>query len=224
VGLGACCSMDLEPLATTIFPVRGNATGRGGNVGDDFGNEYVLSDPMEEISGGLPESFIITQEMFIYRSGAGGPIEPAVGAGTLNVVYRDAKTGAPLLVAYESEFGGRSVAFPGCYVFSVERLPFYWGKLVENEEFRTLLKQSITWAMDGSGRFADLHPSIEARLMEEEASRQAVIDAGEDAQARARSNRLLVLVGLWAVALVFQAFLVIKVIVPRVRQQPSTQA
>jgi hypothetical protein len=217
VGLGACCSMDLEPLAKTIFPIRGNATERGGRIGEDFGNQYVLSDPLEEISGGLPESMVITQEKLTYRAGKEGPIDPAVADGTLRVVYREVNTGAPLLVAYESEFGGRSVAFTGCYVVSVERLPFYWGNLVAKEEFRTLLRQSIIWAMEGSGRFADLHPSIEARLGEEVASLQDVAEAGEEARSRASRNRLLLVAGLWAVALVFQGFLVVKVILPRMR-------
>ncbi len=215
VGIGACCSNALDPLSSTIFPIRGNATVRGIARGDTYGSVYVLVDPVPGISSGLPSRFVIVQSDATYESGSGGPIEPHTDLGQLRFVYRDEATGIPLLVALEREGGGRSVSMPGCYVATVERLPFYWGKLVDQEEFRALLGNSVLWAMEGCSRYDRLASSVEEDLKTEADRALAIEEEGRDSLRRARGRRVQLLVGLWAVALVFQGFLLVRYIIPR---------
>jgi len=218
VGLGTCCSEELDALST-IFPIAGNATARGKRIGDDHGSIYVLSEATEGISDGLPQSFILTQEKFTYRSGVEGGLEPSSEFGDTRVVYRDDETGYPLLVTLEGDNGGRTVSMPGCFVVGVDRLPFYWGKLVSNPDFRTLLKNCVSWAMSGSKRFNELHPNMVGVLEEESSRLSSVRSVGEDAVDRANRSRTYMLIGLWTVAIVFQAFLVVKFILPKFRSE-----
>jgi hypothetical protein len=219
VGIGSVSSMDLEELATTIFPVRGNHTGRGKRVGDLYGSTYVLSGANEEITGGLPPEFVITQGEFKFQSAGGVPLDPWSDLGEVEVLYRDKDTDAPLVVSLEREGGGRSVSMTGGYVVDVERLPFYWGNLVDQEEFRKLLKQSVSWAMEGSKRYDDLSPESEGRLGEEADRLKGLEDGGEKSRSRAEQRRLLILAGLWGVGLAFQGFLVIRFVIPRMRSR-----
>jgi hypothetical protein len=218
VGMGACCSEELDALST-IFPIAGNSTKRGKKIGDDYGSTYVLSETTEEITRGLPESFIITQESFTYRSGIEGGLEPSSDFGDTKVIYRDEGTGYPLLVTLEGNNGGRTISMPGCYVVGVDRLPFYWGRLVSDPDFRALLKNCVSWAMSGSKRFNEQHPNMGGVLAEESSRISAIRAVGEDAIARANRNRNYTLIGLWTVAIVFQAFLVLKFIIPRFRSE-----
>jgi len=217
VGLGACCTTDLESISSTVFPVGGNATIRGKRMGDLHGSTYVLSDNVEGITSGLPESYTVTQEKFAYRSSPGGPLEPASELGNIDVVYREVESGLPLLVTLEGDNGGRSVSLPGCFVVGVERLPFYWGNLVTNPEFRILLKNSVTWAMEGSERFQTLYGELEMALEEESSRLDDIRESGDDATEKSSRARLYMLIGLWAIALVFQGFLVFRFILPRFR-------
>ena len=219
VGLGACCSVDLEALSTTIFPIGGNDTVRGGKIGDDYGSTWVLSDPLDGISDGVPESFVITQEKFIYRSGLEGNLEPSSDLGTTRVIYREEKTGLPLLVTLEGTDGGRSVSIPGCFVVGVDRLPFYWGGLVSKPEFRELLKNCVSWAMVGSSRFNTLYSGIDDVLEEESSRLTSIQEAGDEAMRRSEQSRTYLLLGLWAVAIIFQGFLVVRFIIPRFRSE-----
>jgi hypothetical protein len=218
VGLGACCSEELEALST-IFPILGNATERGKRTGSDHGSVYVLSEATEGISDGLPQSFIVTQEKFTYRSGIQGGLEPSSEFGDTNVVYRDEGTGYPLLMTLEGTGGGRTVSMPGCFVVGVDRLPFYWGRLVSSPDFRTLLKNCVSWAMSGSKRFNEQHPNMVGVLEEESSRLSSIRSVGEDAIDRANRNRTYMLIGLWTVAIIFQGFLVLKFILPRFRPE-----
>jgi len=224
VGLSASCSQDLEGLATAIFPIRGNATGKGKSIGGIHGSTYVLSDALGEITGGLPSEFVITQSDYTCQSSQSGPIPPSSDVGELSILYREQSTGIPLLVVLEREGGGRSVSLPGCYVAVVERLPFYWGKLVQQAEFQELLRRSVAWAMAGSKRHDQLTESWEQSLKAEAERRSQIAEAGEQSQAKSRQRRLLLLVGLWAVGLVFQGFLVIRFIIPKMRGPIQPQA
>jgi len=221
VGIGPCCSMDISQLATTIFPVRGNATGRGKSMGGTYGSEYVLSTRLEAITSKLPSSFVITQNKYAFRQGGGGPLDPSSREGQTKVIYREASTGAPMVVTLEGRGGGRSVSLPGCYVVNVERLPFYWGRLVEEKDFRELLKASVSWAMDGSERYSRLAPAEEATLAAEAERLEDIRAAGADYVRRTKRSRLLLLGTIWTIAILFQAYLVVRFIVPRVRMTGS---
>jgi len=218
IGIGPVCSRILaEPLASGIFPVRGNLTGRGTALEGRYGSAYVLSDQVEGISGNLSTRFVLTQGQYIYNSGTEGPLEPASQDGELTVVYREESTGIPMVIALETAKGGRSVSLAGCYVADVERLPYYWRRLVEQEEFRSLLKGCVSWTMNGSKRYAELGPSVEDRL---KAEAGAILDAKEESERARRQagQRRILLLGLaWTAAVAFQSFLVVKFIVPRLR-------
>ena len=41
VGLGACCTTDLDAISSTVFPVGGNATIRGKRMGELHGSTYT---------------------------------------------------------------------------------------------------------------------------------------------------------------------------------------
>jgi hypothetical protein len=96
-------------------------------------------------------------------------------------------------------------------------LPFYWGNLVTNPEFRILLKNSVTWAMEGSERFQTLYGELEMALEEESSRLDDIRESGDDATEKSSRGRLYMLIGLWAIALVFQGFLVFRFILPRFR-------
>jgi len=216
IGIGPVCSRILaDPLASGIFPVRGNVTGRGTALEGRYGSGYVLSDQVEGISNNLPARFVLTQGQYIYNSGSEGPLEPASEDGDLQVVYREESTGIPMVIALETIKGARSVSLAGCYVADVERLPYYWRRLVEQEEFRSLLKGCVSWAMDGSRRYAELGPSADDRL---EAEADAILAARAEsdlARRRAGQRRTMLLGLVWTGAVAFQAFLVVRYIIPR---------
>ena len=218
VGIGPVCSeLMLGSMARTIFPVEGNASGRGNDIGGIYGSTYVLSDPIETISGALPTEFALTQSQYIFRSGLAGPIEPASEYGRPTVVYRARDTGAPMVVALERDDGGRSVSLPGCYVAKIERLPYYWDRLLSQPEFKELLVGSISWAMEGSRRYEELGLASEERL-KEEAERISELRRSEQGASRASENeRTLLLAGLWMGGIILQAVLVKRYLLPRLR-------
>ncbi|TLN03327.1 hypothetical protein FDZ71_12595 [bacterium] len=71
--------------------------------------------------------------------------------------------------------------------------------------------------MAGSKRHDQLAQSWEQSLKAEAERRSQIAEVGEQAQAKSRQRRLLLLVGLWAIGLVFQGFLIVRFIVPRMR-------
>ena len=220
IGIGPVCSRILaDPLATGIFPVRGNLTGRGTAMEGRYGSAYVLSEPVEGISDNLPPRFVLTQGQYVYDCGTEGPLEPTSEDGDLQIVYREESTGIPMVIALETPNGARSISLAGCYVADVERLTYYWKRLVEQEEFRSLLKGCVSWAMNGSRRYAELGPSAEDRLKAEADAILAAKAKSDLARRRAGQRRTIPLGLAWTAAIAFQAFLVMKYIAPRFRPQ-----
>ncbi len=218
VGIGPCCGPDLEELSGSLFPLRGNATKKGRPIDGGFGSEYVRCGDLEPITGSLPSRFVITQSEYSYRAGSSGPVDPVSGLGETRVLFRDRSQGAPMVVTLEKEKGGRTVSMPGCRVANVERLPFYWGNLVENQKFRLLLAGAVNWAMDGCNRYHFLAANAESDLSEERQRLQELVDEGESLREDAQRNRMMLLGALWSLGLVFQGFLVVKYILPAFRQ------
>ncbi len=218
VGIGPCCGSDIEELSTTVFPVGGNATGKGRPIDGSFGSKYVLSKVLEPITGSLPSSFVVTQSEFVYRKGKEGALGPYSDLGETGVLYRDETTNAPMVVTLEGEDGGRTVSMPGCRVANVERLPFYWERLVDADEFKNLLQGSVTWAMEGCRRYGEMAESAEQDLEQEGERLQSVVEAGDELREKSRQNRIMLLAFLWSAAIVFQAFLVFKYIIPALRE------
>jgi hypothetical protein len=73
--------------------------------------------------------------------------------------------------------------------------------------------------MSGSKRFNEQHPDMVGVLEEESSRLSSIRSVGEDAIDRANRGRIYMLVGLWTVAIVFQAFLVLKFLLPRFRSE-----
>jgi hypothetical protein len=218
VGIGPCCSMRIEELATTVFPIMGNASGRGRPIEGVHGSRYVLAQPLASVTDQLPESFAITQNEFDYLRIDSAPVDPSSDLDETEVIYREEETGAPMVVILEGSEGGRTVSWPGCYVVDVERLPFYWGRLVEQEEFRRLLVGLLDWAMEGNSRYDERAPSAQMDLQAEAERLDEVMEDGEDLRRRSERGRLYTLLILWSIAIVFQGFLVVKFLLPGVRE------
>ncbi len=218
VGIGSVCSYDdMGDLATQVFPIRGNASMMGKRIGDRFGSKLVLSEPVKGISDRLPPSFVVTQSRFVICQGSSGPLDPVNPGGEIKVVYREESTGAPLVVAYERDGGGRTVSMPGLYTVDVERLPFYWGKLVKEPEFTELVRGSVSWAADGSKRYQTLSASLQG-ILEKRADEIAQVKAaGEKLRKGEKLRRLGVLLVLWTLVILLDGYLSLRFIGPRLR-------
>lgn len=218
IGIGpVCSSAQLESLATTIFPIEGNSTKMGRKIDDMFGSIYVESETIDEISSGLPSEFPLIQFQCFYHSSPGGRLDPRSESGTATVLYRDKANGIAQVVALERDEGGRSVSFPGCFIATIERLPYYWEKLLSQEEFKLLLEGSVSWAMAGSSRYQRLALDQEERLLQEADSISEARKRADSRRKRERFNRLILLAGAWSIGLLVDAFLVIRYVVPKVR-------
>jgi len=205
VGIGSVCSCeDLGDLAARVFPIRGNTTVMGKRLGDRFGSKLVLSEPVEGISDGLPSSFVVTQNRFVVCKGPSGPVDPFNPGGDVRVVYREEETGAPL-------------SMPGFYTVNIERLPFYWGRLVNESEFRELVRRSVIWASQGSARYQTLCGALDQTLSERAEQISQVKKVGEDLSRVQRIRRILFLSVLWVVVAAVDLFLVVRFIYPRIR-------
>jgi len=218
VGIGSVCSYeDLGDLAIKVFPIRGNTSVMGKRLGDRFGSKLVLSEPVEGISDGMPSSFVVTQNRFVVCKGPSGPLDPFNPGGDVRVVYREEETGAPLVVTFQRQGGGRTVSMPGFYTVNIERLPFYWGRLVKESEFRELVRASVIWASQGSTRYQTLCSSLEQTLSERAEQISRVKRVGEDLSRGQRVRRILFLSVLWMVVAALDFFLVVRFIYPRIR-------
>ena len=218
VGIGSVCSCeDLGDLAVKVFPIRGNTTLMGKRLGDRFGSKLVLSEPVEGITDGLPSSFVVTQNRFVVCKGPSGPLDPLNPGGEVRVAYREEETGAPLVVTFQRHGGGRTVSMPGFYTVNIERLPFYWGRLVNESEFRELVRRSVIWASEGSARYQTLCSALDQTLSERAEQMSQVNKVGENLSKVQRIRRILFLSVLWAVVAAVDLFLVVKFIYPRIR-------
>lgn len=207
VGLREVCSQPAaEELAREVFPVHGNHTLRPSGSTRAF--LYQL-DEGAEIAEGLPESFeVLSLGTYVSVDSDGDRIQIPGGH---QVIYRDQETGSPLVVAHESEKGGRSVGLPGIMVVSNERVDVYYGNLFLNGNFTALLANSLVWAM-GNSRFQALEQDLQQEIEEFNAIQEELRNEAENAESERRTRRTYYLVGFWAAGLVVCGLIMFKLV------------
>jgi hypothetical protein len=209
IGMTEVCNQpSAEELSIEVFPIRGNHIIRP----PKRVFTYALDNNME-ISDGLPESFdILSIGTYTSVDAEGTLIEVP---GDHKVVYRDSESGVPLVVAYENEVGGRAVAFPGIMVVKNQRVDVYYGNLFLNENFNTLLINSIEWAM-GNSRLTRMEEVLVEKVNEFNSIQEELKIAAEETRERRRARRMYSLMIFWAVGLIVCGLILVKmVLVPQ---------
>ena len=190
-----------QELAKEVFPT--------------FANVSLLSSPRNrvrtytvdqrnDINSGLPDTFQLPS-MGIYLCGDKkkqylANCEASLPQGA-TILYRDQETGAPLVVAYQNENGGRSVGFTGVSVVSSPRVDIYYGKLVADENFTKLFLNSVVWASQGSSRFSRISANLSETLQEAKERQQRLKEESQQASRRRATQRLALLVVFWILGL-----------------------
>lgn len=210
VGMTEVCNMaSAGKLATEVFPVHGNFTAKPA-PGRRRACTYVLSDDLE-IAEGLPDTFdILTLGLYISADSDGNPLEIA---GDHAVVFDDLETGSPLVIAHQSEMGGRSVAMPGIMVVASKRVDVYYGNLFLDHNFTTLLVNSVAWAM-GNSRLASVGEEIEGKLDEWKALQEDLEAKAEAADKERSTSRTVKLIAAWTAGMAACALIVFKMVLP----------
>jgi len=198
VGFQGCCdTRQVGLLATEVFPMFGNST--GSPVIKDAGpvNEYVRDQALKGF-GDLPESFDLVGQFFSYSGNATRePVDPQPAEGLKTVLFRESRTKAPLVVAYETPGSSRSVCFAGCFVKAKETERNYYGRLLEDPVFIKLIKDALAWTAQGTTR-SSRYESSYADLIQGESDRlQNLVESADKSEKDRKSQRLLFLSAIW---------------------------
>ncbi len=194
---GACWQTKLDGVATEVFPAYGNATLPGIRKEGRNYVQYVKSSQPPGAFADLPEAFDLIGQFYVFQSDSKRrPIIPRPPRGTLSIIYEEAKTGAPLALAYESPGGARSFCLPGLFLRDNPSVGSYYGLLLEQPEFKALLVHAYTWVTEGNPRF-DRYSASFQRLLEAKQDEiqelRARAQMREGARRRGRAVMLLVL-------------------------------
>lgn len=210
VGMTEVCNEpSAEELATEVFPIHGNHTVKPA-PGTKRAFTYALDEEMA-IAEGLPKAFdVLTLGTYASVDLEGNLLEIP---GDHRVVYRDSETGVPLIVADESEKGGRSVSVPGIMVVSNQRVDVYYGNLFTDGNFTTLLTNSIAWAM-GNSRFTRLDGNVDEKVEEFKGIQEDLRARADEAENDRRTRRTYMLAGFWALGLTVCAAILLKLVLP----------
>ena len=204
VGIGVSCTSRYAPLlGPSVFSIGGNRSLSAKRTGGRRVFQYNLKEIIPEINGEIPaETFHMEGYLSFYTSNSKGEYVAIPANGTRHILYEGEKN-APMVVAFQSESGGSSVAFPGLTVQEVEGKDNYYGHLFERQEFKQLFLNGLKWAIDNSPRFQRLKNSAPA-TMETEASRRADLAAeGDKLEKKIEGRRMFRLGILWGVGLIF---------------------
>ena len=202
VGFQGCCSLgQAGEIARYVFPVYGNATGAGALKEGRPVNEYVRDQVLPGFSD-IPDRFDLIGQFFVYSSDLSRhPIEPSPVNGETYPLFRDPKTNAPLVLAYENQAGSRSVALTGCFVRPMESARNYYGKLVGDPLFVSLLTDSVKWTLEGKTRYSAFQGKWQELIREEKERIDALRRRAEERSSRSRKNRLVLLTVSWVLGL-----------------------
>lgn len=212
-----CYEPSAGNLSKNVFPVYGNFSLVKTSMVQKRVRTYV-GVGTSEVTAGLPETFqLVSMGTFLCadKNGTYIPIP-----GSYRVLYEDEETGSPLVLTYESEGAGRSVALPGMMVVKTPRVDVYYGTLLADENFVKLFTNSVFWAA-ASPRFASVTQDLEGKLATIQEERQAVKEQAELAQKRDRQKRLATVVMIWALGLVACALITKKLILGPVRTEAA---
>jgi len=209
IGFQGCCSQgQAGKLAREVFPAFGNATGTPTMKNGIPVNQYVRDQALEGF-GDLPEEFDLLGQFFTYPSNISRKlIEPQPEAGHKWVLYRERKTGAPLVIAYENDVGSRSISLTGCFVRSQESARNYYGKLLESPNFLSLLEDSLLWTLKGSTRYNTFSQDLSDLVKRQKEHLEALRAHASDAERTRRGKRTALLTISWLLGLIAIALLV----------------
>ena len=202
VGFQGCSGQDVVgELARSVFPAFANATGSPVLKGGIPMNEYVRD---AEVGGfeNIPDQFDLLGQFFAYAANPSRePVEPRAKGGERTVLFREKNTGAPLIIAYENSEGSRSVCLTGCFVRPTENSKNYYGKLLEDPVFTTLLVDALAWTTEGVTRSSQYESSYLEVIQGETERVQRLRDQAQRAREDQRKQRALYLMLSWVIGL-----------------------
>jgi ribosomal protein S15P/S13E len=198
---GTCAQAQAGRLAREVFPAFGNATGSPTRKNGISLNEYV-GDVVVEGFQDLPGEFDLVGQFFTYPvNGSRKLIEPNPDVGEKTVLFREKKTGAPLVIAYEHPSGSRSISLTGLFVRPSETASNYYGNLLADPNFVALLSDSVGWTVGGATRSSRFE-SDRAGLMEDEKDRiEDLLAHSEKARKDQENRRTLLLAVSWVLGI-----------------------
>ena len=212
-----CYQPSAGDLATKVFPAYANASVQQFSSREKRVRNYT-TDEVSEINSDLPDKFsLISMGIYFSADSADNYLKVP---GNCSVLYGDMETGAPLVITYENEKGGRSVAFPGIWIISNPRVDIYYGHLVEDENFQNLFTNSVLWATKGSTRFSDTNKDLDAKLEEASNKQQRLKEEAELARKKETTSRTILLIGIWTAGLLACAFIVKKFVLAPIEMEP----
>jgi hypothetical protein len=200
---GSSWQNTLGDMARNVFPIYGNSTGIGARKAGLSVNEYVKNESIGGIGNSLPAAFDLVGQFFAApKNKAKELVELVPPDGTKTVLYRDKKSEAPLVVAYEGGGGGRSVAFAGLFVRNNPTTGNHYEKLLSQPEFSTLLLDSYAWAVEGNSRFNAYSETYEGVMEEGRKHKEDLIARAEEREKSRSSRRNLMLAAFWVLGIV----------------------
>lgn len=216
VGIGvAVTSRYAATLGPSVFSLSGNRSISARKLEGRRVFEYRRKEVLEAINAQISaEPFYMEGYLAFYSGSSKGDYIEIPANGTRWVLYEGEKN-VPLVVAFKSDEGGASVAFPGLTVQVVEGKENYYGHLLEREEFKELFLNGLRWAIDNSPRYERLR-DVSAQALEEESNRRAdLADEADKLERRIEARRMMRLAILWAVGIAFCAGVALKLLIVR---------
>jgi hypothetical protein len=206
---GSSWQNQVGDLARDVFPAYGNSTGVGARKDGLNVNEYVAGERIAGIGDDLPDEFDMVGQFFaLPRDDQRNILEPTPPEGRKTVLYRDKKTEAPLVVAYEGPSGARSVIFTGLFLRDSPNAGNHYEKLLEQAEFRSLLLGIYDWAAEGNPRFEEFSQTYQAVVDGRQEEDSNLVSRSEERLKSQKTRRALLLVVFWVAGLVGIAGLV----------------
>ena len=204
IGFHGCCWQNaLGDLARLVFPVYGNSTVVGQRKSGLSVNEYSRDALLAGIGDSLPENFDLVGQFFAApKDSDKNLVEPIPPGGEKTVLYRDRSTGTPLVIAYQGDGGGRSMAFSGFFVRNNPATGNHYEKLLSQPEFSTLLLDCYRWVSEGNSRFNRYLETYSVVIEERIAEREGLVSRAEERESSRRSQRTLLLAAFWALGVV----------------------
>ncbi len=211
----ACYQPSAGNLSRDVFPVYGNFSIVKTSTAQKRVRTYVQVGT-SDLTAGLPERFqLVSMGTFLHADKNGTYIPIPASA---RIMYEDEETGSPLVVSYESEGGGRSVALPGVMVVKTARVDVYYGTLLADENFVKLFTNSVFWAA-ASPRFARVTQDLAGKLATIQEESQSIKERAELAMKRQRQKRIVTVGLVWILGLSACALITKKLVLAPIRNE-----
>jgi len=206
---GCSWQTQVGDLARSVFPAFGNATGSGTRKAGVYVNEYVRGDRLAGFGESLPDSVDLVGQFFAYATDKDKkPIDVDTATGSKTVLFREKKTGSPLVIAYEGGHGGRSATLTGLFLREQPTAESYYGKLLEQPEFHTLLSDAYHWVSEGNVRFQTYSANYQEVIGERGKAQDELVARSEEKRQSRTTNWLVLLGAFWALGMVCIAAMV----------------